>query len=80
MWVIERRAGRLRSNREVARADGVSGPDHRRALVGDVSPLDSRADNDLDGGAEQPLISFKAKAHRVPDRKIHDRNALLLRR
>jgi hypothetical protein len=68
------------SNRGVVRAGGLSGPDHQKALVGDVSPLDSRADNDLDGGAEQPLLSFKAKGHRVPDRKIHDRYAVLLRR
>ena len=64
----------------VAQADGSSGPDDRRALGGNLGPPDSRADDGLHGGAQQPVVGRKAKGPRVPDGRIHDRYALLRRR
>ena len=66
-------------NRRTARADGPSCPDGRRALGGNLGPLDSRSDDRLHGGSQQLVLSREAHSPRVPDGGIHDRHALLRR-
>ena len=67
-------------NRRAARADGLSCPDGRRALEGNLGPLDSRADDRLHGGAQQPVLGREAKGSWVSDGGVHDRHALFRRR
>ena len=66
-------------DREVARADGPSRPDGRRAFGGNLGPLDSRSDDRLHGRSQQLVLSREAQSPRVPDGGIHDRHALLRR-
>ena len=68
------------AGRGVARAHGASGPDGRRAFGGNLGPLDSRPDDRLHGGTQQPVLSREAQGARVPDGGIHDNHALLRRR
>ncbi len=67
------------TNRRTPRADGSSGPDGREALGGDPGPLDSRADDRLHGGSQQPVLSREVQSPRVQDGGIPDRHALLRR-
>jgi hypothetical protein len=50
------------TDRGGARADGRSGPDDRRALGGNLSLLDSRADDRLHGGLNSLFSVVKRKA------------------
>ena len=68
------------TNREVARTDGPCRSDDRRALGGNLGPLDSRADDGLHGGTQQPVLGCEAQGPRVSDGRIHDHCALLRRR
>ena len=68
------------ANRGVARADGPCRTDDRRALGGYFGPLDSRADDGLHGGTQQPVLSCEAQGPRVSVGRIHDNHALLRRR
>ena len=68
------------TNRGVARTDGPCRPDNRRALGGYSGPLDSRADDGLHGGTQQPVLSCDAQGPRVSIGRIHDNHALLRRR
>ena len=68
------------TNRGVARADGPSRSDDRRALGGNLGPLDSRADDRLHGGTQQPVLGCGAQGPRVSACGIHDHHALLRRR
>lgn len=65
--------------RRTARADGPSCPDDRRALGGNLGPLDSRTDDRLHGGFQQPVLGREAKGSWLPDGGEHDRHALLRR-
>ena len=65
------------ADRGVARAHGASGPDDRRAHGGNLGPLDSRPDDRLHGGTQQPVLSREAQGARVPDGGVHDQHALL---
>jgi len=68
------------TNRGVARTDGPCRPDDRRALGGYSGPLDSRSDDGLHGGTQQPVLGCEAQGPRVPVGGIHDHHALLRRR
>jgi len=68
------------TNRGVARADGTSGPDDRRALGGYSDSLDSRSDDGLHGGTQQPVLGCVAQGPRVSVCRVHDHHALLRRR
>ncbi len=68
------------TNRGVARTDGPCRPDDRRALGGYSGPLDSRSDDGLHGGTQQPVLSCEAQSPRVSVCGIHDHHALLRRR
>jgi len=67
-------------DRGVARADGPRRSDDRRALGGYSGPLDSRADDGLHGGTQQPVLGCEAQGPRVSVGRIHDHHALLRRR
>ena len=68
------------ADRGVARVDGTCRPDDRRALGGYSGPLDSRSDDGLHRGNQQPVLSREAQGARVPVGRIHDHCALLRRR
>jgi hypothetical protein len=57
-----------------------SGPDDRRALVGSIEPMDSRADDRIHGGTQQPVLGCEAQSSPVSDSGIHDHHGLLRRR
>ena len=62
---------------------GVDGPcrsDDRRALGGYSSPMDSRSDDGLHGGTQQPVLGCEAQGPRGSVGGIHDRHVLLRRR
>ncbi len=64
------------TNLGILRADGPSRLDGRRAVGGNLCPLDSTADDRLHGGAQQLVLSREAQSLRVPDGGIHDGHAL----
>jgi len=68
------------ANRRTARADGPSCPDGRGSRARNLGALDSRSDDRLHGGSQQPGLGREAQSPRVPDVGIHDRHALLRRR
>ena len=68
------------SNWGVARTDGTSGQDGRRALGGYSGPLDSRSNDGLHEGAHLPIPGFEAQGPRVSDGEVYDDHALLRRR
>lgn len=55
-------------------------PGWSRVLGGDSGPLDSRYGDRLHEGAQQPVLSRKAKGQRLPESGVHDDQALLRRR
>ncbi len=65
------------TNRRVARAHGASGPDDRRAHGWYSGPLDSRSDDSLHGGIQQPVLGCEAQGARVSGGGVHDQHALL---
>ncbi len=69
-------AGDGRGNRRTPHADGLSCPDGRGALGGNLGPLDSRADGLLHGGSQRLFPSREAQSPQVPDGGMHDRHAL----
>ena len=68
--------GDERAGRGVARTHGASGPDGRRAFGGNLGTLDSRPDDRLHGGTQQPVLSREAQGARVPDGGVHDQHDL----
>jgi hypothetical protein len=50
--------------------------DHSFVLV-NLGQLDSRPDDRLHGGSQQPVLSREAQGARVPDGGINDQHALL---
>ena len=68
------------ADRGVARAGGPCRPNDRRALGGHSGPLDSRSDDGLHGGTQQPVLGCEAQGPRVSVGRIHDNHALLRRR
>ena len=68
------------TNRGVARTDGPCRPDNRRELGGYSGPLDSRADDGLHGGTQQPVLGCQAQGPRVSVGRRHDHHAPLRRR
>ena len=72
-------AGDSGTNRRTARADGQSCPDYRRALGGNLGPLDLRSDDCLRGRSQQLVVSREAQSPRVPHSGVHDRHALTRR-
>ncbi len=73
-------AGDAWTDRGFARADGAHSPDDRRALGGDLGPLDSRPDDRCHEGSQQPVLSSEAAGTRIPDGEVYDGHALLRRR
>jgi len=65
------------ANQRTARADGPSYTDDRRALGGNLDPLDSIADDRLNRGSQQFVLGREAQIPRVPDGGIRDGYALL---
>jgi hypothetical protein len=68
------------TDREVARADGQSGPDDRRELGGNLGPFDSALTTACMEGAKQSVLVRKARGPRMPEGGTHDCYALLRRR
>ncbi len=68
------------TDRGFARADGAHSPDDRRALGGDLGPLDSRPDDRFHGGSQQPVLGREAAGTRIPGGGVYDGHALLCRR
>ena len=68
------------ADRGVARADGPSRSDDRRALGRYSGPLESRSDDGLHGGTQQPVLGCEAQGPRVSVGGVHDQHALLRRR
>jgi hypothetical protein len=64
----------------VARTDGPSYPDDRRALGRNPGLLDPRADDYLNGWNQQPVLGYEAEGPRIPGGGIHDHHALLRHR
>ena len=67
------------AGRGVARAHGASCPDDRRAHGENLGPLNSRPDDRLHGGTQQPVLSREAQGPRVSVGRVHDHHALLRR-
>ena len=64
-----RDAGR---NRRTARANGPSCPNGRGSLGVDPGPLDSRSDDLLHGGSQQPLLSRETTSPRIFTKSLQD--------
>jgi hypothetical protein len=65
------------TDQRFARADGAHNSDDRRAIGGDLGPLDSRPDDRCRRGSQQLVLSRKAQSSRVPYGGTHDRHAML---
>jgi hypothetical protein len=68
------------ADRGVARTDGQCRSDDRRVLGGCSGQLDSRSDDGLHGGTQQPVLGCEAQGPRVSVGRINDHNALPHRR
>ncbi len=62
---------------KTTRADGPSYPDGRGLLGGNLSPINSRADDRIHGVFQQPIIGREAQGSRVPDGGVHELHASL---
>jgi hypothetical protein len=68
-----------RTNRRTARAYGPNRLDDRRAPRGNLGSLDSRADDQFLGRAQQLVLCLEAQSPRVPAGGIYDRHVPIRR-
>ncbi len=64
------------TNRGAALTDGPSRADDRRAFGRHAGPLDSSANDSLNGGPQQPVLASEAQGLRISDIGTHDHHAL----